>query len=317
MNVFVEMLKAVLFGIIEGITEWLPVSSTGHMILLDEFVKVNLSEKFFEFFLVAIQLGAILAVIIIFFKALNPLSKQKTRTEQYDTWNMWGNIIIACVPAGLLGVILDEILNKYLYNFQTVGLMLIIYGIIFIVFEIFNNKKEQEYQIRLQAEKLALKQLEKENPTFYAHKHKRSKKNHYKINKMGQMNAKTAFKIGMFQCLSLIPGTSRSGITILGGMASGCDREVSTEFSFYLAIPIMLGASVFKAFALFKDKYVPTSNELLILIIGSVVAFLISYLIIKFLLAYIRKHDFKIFGWYRILLGVVVLVYFIIKMNLK
>jgi len=270
---FLEILKVIFLGIVEGITEWLPISSTGHMILLDEFIKLNVSESFMEMFLFVIQLGAILAVVVLYFNKLNPLSLKKTKEEKKDTWNLWFKVIVACIPAAVIGLLLDDFFDKYFYNYVVVAIMLIVYGILFIVIE---NK---------------------------------SKNKNYKINTLKELDYKTALKIGLFQVLSIIPGTSRSGATILGARLVGTKRDVAAEFTFFLAIPVMLGVSLLK---ILKFGFVWTSAELIILLVGMFVAFITSIFAIKFLVNYVKGHDFKVFGYYRIILGVIVLLYFLI-----
>lgn len=269
-----EILKSILFGIVEGITEWLPISSTGHMILLDELVHLKVSEEFYELFQVVIQLGAILAVVIMYFKTIWPFGKSKDETK--STFNLWGKILVACVPAAIIGILFDDLLDKYLYNSVVVALTLIIYGIIFIVIE---------------SKKIGKRETKDLNNITY----------------------KQALGIGAFQLLSLIPGTSRSGSTIIGGLLLGLERSVAAEFTFFLAIPVMVGASLLKLLKyVLKVGFVFTSSELILLAVGCLVAFIVSILIIKFLLNYIRKHDFKVFGYYRIVLGIVVLLYFFV-----
>ena len=272
-----NLIKAVLFGIIEGITEWLPVSSTGHMILLNEFVKMDVSEEFWEMFLVVIQLGAILAVVILFWNKIFPFDFSKKARDEHkvmrkDIWALWGKILIACVPAAIVGVLFDDVFDALFYNGVCVSIALIVFGIGFIIIENKNKGKEP------------------------------------KINSLEEIDIKTALLIGVFQLIAAIfPGTSRSGSTILGGLMIGVSRTVAAEFTFFLAIPVMFGASLLK---IVKFGLAFSSAELAILLVGTVVAFVVSILIIKFLLGYIRKHDFKIFGWYRIVLGVIVLLYF-------
>ncbi len=274
-----DIIKAILFGIIEGITEWLPISSTGHMILLEELlnVKESFSDAFWSFFLVAIQLGAIIAVVVCFFYKLNPLSNKKTKEEKNETWQMWFKVIVACLPAAIIGLLFDDWLDAYLYNFITVSITLVIYGILFILIEIYNKKKD------------------------------------FKINEIKQLTYKTALIIGCIQVLSVIPGTSRSGVTILGAMLIGCNRVVSAEFTFFLSIPVMLGASLLKGVKYFMD-YSISSNEVMFLLVGMLTAFAISLIVIKFLMQFIKKYDFKPFGWYRIILGVILITYFLITM---
>ena len=269
-----EILKAILFGIVEGITEWLPISSTGHMILLDEFINLNVSEEFYKLFEVVIQLGAILAVVIMYFKTIFPWGFNKTKQETKDTLNLWGKILVACIPAAIIGILFDDWLDAHLYNGVVVSLTLIIYGIVFIVMESKNIGSQ-------------------------------------KTKKLNDITYKQALGVGAFQLLSLIPGTSRSGSTIIGGLAIGLERSVAAEFTFFLAIPVMAGASLLKLVKyILKVGLVFKTSELIILGIGCLVAFIVSILVIKFLMNYIRKHDFKVFGYYRIVLGIIVLLYF-------
>ena len=266
-----EILKAILIGIVEGITEWLPISSTGHMILLDEFIRLNVSKEFMDMFLVVIQLGAILAVPIIFFSKLNPFSRTKSEAERKNTWNLWFKVVVGAIPAAIFGVLLDDILDKYLFSYVVVALALIIYGILFIVIEKVLSQKGK------------------------------------KVECVEDLSYSDALKIGAFQVLSLVPGTSRSGSTIIGGLISGVSREASAEFSFFMAIPIMLGASGLEILKFIKNGVAITGTEALILFVGLTVAFLVSYISIKFLMDFVKKHDFKPFGIYRICLGIIVL----------
>lgn len=268
----VEIIKAIMYGIIEGITEWLPVSSTGHLILAEQLFPLSLGDSFTEMFFVVIQLGAILAVICMFFNKLNPFDKNKSPQDKFDTFTLWFKVVVACVPAGVIGVLFDDVLDELFYNYQTVATMLIVYGILFIVVE-------------------------------HTHKNKS-----FKVNTLNELSFKTAFLIGLFQVLALIPGTSRSGATIIGAMLIGTSRVVATEFTFFLAIPVMLGASALK---LLKFGFEWTALEMWVLAVGTIVSFLVSIFAIKFLVGYIKKNDFRIFGYYRIILGVVVLAYFI------
>lgn len=272
----IDILKSILFGIIEGITEWLPVSSTGHMIILESLldVKETYGAAFWDFFLVAIQLGAIIAVIICFFNKLWPFGKNKDVEVKKNTWLIWLKVIVACLPAAVIGLLFDDWLNEHLYNSITVSITLIIYGILFIVIEIFNKKRN------------------------------------FKINDMKELTISTALIIGFIQLLSLIPGTSRSGVTILGAMLIGCNRTVSAEFSFFLSIPVMLGASLLKGIKFFIDNTI-TTNQIIFLVVGLLVAFVVSMLVIKLLMKYIKKHDFKIFGIYRIILGIILIILFV------
>ena len=271
----IEILKAILFGIVEGITEWLPISSTGHMILLDEFINLKVTDEFYDLFQVVIQLGAILAVVIMYFKTICPFGFGKNKEEQKSTWNLWGKILVACLPAAIIGILFDDWLDEHLYNSVVVSLTLIIYGIIFIIIE---SKKFGKRET---------KDLDK-------------------------ITYKQALGIGAFQLLSLIPGTSRSGSTIIGGLILGLERSVAASFTFFLAIPVMVGASLLKLLKyILKVGLVFQAGELLLLGVGCLVAFIVSILIIKFLMNYIRKHDFNVFGYYRIVLGIIVLAYFL------
>ena len=268
---FIEILKAIFLGIVEGITEWLPISSTGHMILVDEFIKLDVSKEFLDMFMVVIQLGAILAVLVLYFHKLNPFSRKKTLVERKQTWSLWLKVIIACLPAAVIGLIFDDKINELFFNAWTIAITLIVYGVLFIIVEIFNRKRKP------------------------------------KIRELSQLPYTMAFLIGVFQLLALIPGTSRSGVTIITALLLGASRFVAAEFTFFLAIPVMLGASALK---IVKFGFSYTGLEISILIAGVLTAFLVSVLAIKFLMKYIKKHDFKIFGVYRILLGIAVIIYF-------
>ena len=265
----IELFKAALIGIVQGITEWLPVSSTGHMILFNEFIKMNVSETFMSTFLVVIQFGSILAVITIFFKKLNPFDSSKTKIQKNETIDLWIKVIIAVIPSGVLGLLFDDKIDELFFNPTTVAIALIVYGIIMIMLENRNKKPS--------------------------------------VNSFSEVSYKLAIGIGLFQCLALIPGTSRSGSTIIGAVLLGTSRYIATEFSFFLAVPTMLGASALK---LVKTGFAFTGFEWLILATGSIVAYIVSILAIKFLLDYIKKHDFKVFGYYRIILCILVLGYF-------
>lgn len=274
-----EVLKAIILGIIEGITEWLPISSTGHMILVDEFLKLDVSTEFKELFLVVIQLGAILAVPVIFFEKLNPFSKGKSQDEKKNTWSLWGKVIVGIIPAGLVGVVLDDLIDEYFYNYIVVSIALIIYGIAFLLIE----------------------------------RTKKARDNQYAIESVDAITYKDAIKIGLFQTLSLIPGTSRSGSTILGGMLVGVNRTASAEFSFFMAIPIMLGASLLKILKFAVSGITATPSEIWLLIVGILVSFAVSLFAIKFLMDFVKRHSFSAFGIYRIALGVIVIIFFVIK----
>ena len=270
-----EFLKAVLFGIVEGITEWLPVSSTGHLILLDEFVELKVSPAFYEMFQVVIQLGAILAVIVLFFHTLNPLSPKKSALQKKDTWTLWFKVVVAVIPSAVIGVLLDDWMDEHLYNHVVVAAMLIVYGVAFLLVERRNAQSDAV---------------------------------------VGSLDIsyRTAFLMGAFQCLSLVPGTSRSGATILGGIFLGLSRSAAAEFSFFMAIPTMLGASALKLLKFLLEGAVPNGTEIMVLIVGSVVSFLVSLAVIKGLMEYIRKHSFSVFGIYRIVRGVAVLAYWLL-----
>ena len=269
-----ELLKAVLFGIVEGVTEWLPISSTGHLILLNEFITLNVSDEFRSMFDVVIQLGAILAVIVLFFHKLNPFSPRKTEGEKKQTWQLWFKVIAAIIPSGIVGVLFDDWMEAHFHNATVVSIALIVYGVAFILVE------------RRNARRVGGKTVE----DVYA------------------IDYKTALLIGCFQCLSLIPGTSRSGSTILGAILIGVGRSAGAEFSFFMAIPTMLGASAIKGLKCLLSGVAATGTEIGVLIVGCVVSFVVSLLVIRGLMEYVRRHSFSAFGVYRIILGVVVLV---------
>ena len=274
---FIEVLKAIFLGIVEGITEWLPISSTGHMILVDEFIRLNVSDAFREMFFVVIQLGAILAVPVLFFHKLNPFSKKKTEEERRGTWSLWGKVIVGVIPAGIVGVLLDDFFDTYFYNYVVVAIALVVYGVAFILIE------------------------------------KKRAGKPFRVERVEDLTYRDALIIGGYQMLSLIPGTSRSGSTILGGMLTGVSRTASAEFSFFMAIPVMLGASLVKILKFIVGGYTATGAEIGLLIIGIVTAFLVSLAAIRFLMDFVKRHDFKPFGIYRIALGILVLTYFLVK----
>ena len=276
MTVFLELLKSLLYGIVEGITEWLPVSSTGHLILLGELCPLEVSPAFSEMFDVVIQLGAILAVIVLFFRKLNPFAPSKSPLEKKSTWGLWLRVCVAVIPSAAVGVLLDDWLDEHLYNYITVAIALVVYGILFILIEKFKP-----------ADKAT-------------------------VTDAGGISYKLAFLIGAFQMLALIPGTSRSGSTILGAMLLGCTRGAAAEFSFFMAIPTMLGASLLKVVKLFAEGVTVTSLEWGILAVGCVSAFLVSLAAIRFLMDFVKKHSFASFGWYRIVLGALVIGYFLV-----
>ncbi len=274
MDFLIELLKIILIGIVEGITEWLPVSSTGHMILVEELLSLRLSEDFMEMFRVVVQLGAVLAVVVLYFHKLFPFSPKKSPAERKSCFRLWGMILIACVPAAVIGILLDDWLDAHLYNYITVAVTLIVYGIAFILIERRNQNRRAA------------------------------------IETVDEIDVGTAVKIGLFQVLSLIPGTSRSGSTILGGMLCGVSRPAGAEFSFFLAIPVMLGASFLK---LLKFGFDFSLWEIIILAAGTLVAFITSLIAIRFLVSFVRRHSFAVFGYYRIVLGLLVLGYFLVK----
>lgn len=274
-----EIFKAFLFGVIEGVTEWLPISSTGHMILFQEFVTLKMSEEFMEMFFVVIQLGAILAVVLLYWNKLFPFSFKKGVQIKIPILQMWFKIIFACIPAAIIGVLFDDQLNAWFYNYQTVSIMLILFGILFLVIENMNYGKKPQ------------------------------------ITKLSQITYQTAFLIGLFQLIAAVfPGTSRSGATIIGGLLIGMSRTVAAEFTFFLAVPVMFGASLLK---LIKFGVAFENDEIIVLLVGMVVAFVVSIIAIKFLMGYIKKNNFKPFGWYRIVLGILVLLYFGVQTFLR
>lgn len=274
----IELLKAVFLGIVEGITEWLPISSTGHLILVNEFLNLRQSKDFIDMFNIVIQLGAILAVMVIYFKRLNPFQPGKTAREVQLTWQLWLKVVIACIPSAFFGLLLDDWMEAHLSNFFVVAIMLVVYGIAFIWIEDRNRRVEP------------------------------------KVTDLARMSYKTAFYIGLFQVLSIIPGTSRSGATILGGIIVGTSRSVAADFTFFLGIPTMFGYSGLKAVKYFIDGNTLTGGQVAILLVASVTAFVVSLFVIRFLMNYIKKHDFTVFGKYRIVLGIIVLLYGAVKL---
>ncbi len=271
---FIEILKAAFYGIVQGITEWLPISSTGHMILFEQLIPLDVSKSFWDMFLVVIQFGSILAVVLLYWNKLWPWSRTKNELERKKTYNLWGKVLVGVIPAAVIGLLFDDIITEYLYNYTTVAITLIIYGVLFIVVANMNRVK---------------------HPT---------------IRNLQKLDYKTALFIGAFQVLALIPGTSRSGATIIGALLLGCSRYVAAEYSFFLAVPVMLGASGLKIVKYFVKTGVGfTGTETAILITGMIVAFVVSIFAIKFLMGYIRNHNFKVFGYYRIILGIIILIY--------
>ena len=268
---FIEILKTIILGIVQGITEWLPISSTGHMILVDELITLNVTPEFREMFLVVIQLASVLAVILLYFHELNPIAPSKSRDQKEETWNIWFKVIVGVIPAGVMGLLFDDLIDQYFFNWLTVAIMLIVYGIAFIIIEHYNKGRT------------------------------------FPIQTWESLSYKTAFLIGCFQVLALIPGTSRSGATIVGALLIGTARPIAAKFSFFLSIPVMLGASLLKLLG-FGLSF--TTGELTILLVGCLVSFAVSVIAIKFLMAYIRRNDFTAFGWYRIVVGIIVIAYF-------
>lgn len=272
---FLDILNAIVFGVVQGITEWLPISSTGHMILLDQFLTLTTDKAFRDLFLVVIQFGSILAVVTLYFHKLNPFSPKKSSVQKRDTWAMWLKVLAGCVPAAVIGLLFDDLIMSKTYNWYVVAAMLIIYGILFIIIE--NRNKTP------------------------------------KIETIDEMSYKMAAIIGIFQVLAMIPGTSRSGSTILGAVVIGASRNVAAEFSFFLAVPVMLGASALEILKYFMEYGMFSGTQWITLLVGMVTAYVVSIFAIKFLMDYIRKHDFKVFGYYRIILGVIVILYFVLS----
>lgn len=305
-DMLIEALKALLLGVVEGITEWLPISSTGHMILVDEFVQLNVSPGFLELFLVVIQIGSIMAVIITFRHKLNPVSRTKDEVERHKTWRMWGMVVIGSIPAAFFGLLLDDWAHDNFYSAFTVAAMLILYGIIFIVIERYNRRRKE--RVRGTVEKPIGKhgRVEAIDPNDPEAVDKAL----FKIVDPYEMDWKTAIKIGCFEVLAIIPGTSRSGATIIGGMLCGCSRTAAAEFTFFLAIPVMFGWGLVKAVKFFLDGIAMTQTEIVVLVAGILSAFIMGMIAIRFLMGYIKQNDFTVFGVYRIIIGLIVLGYF-------
>lgn len=272
---FLNILNAIVFGVVQGITEWLPISSTGHMILLDQFIRLGHDKAFKDLFFVVIQFGSILAVVTLYFRKLNPFSPSKSAIEKRDTWIMWGKVLVGCIPAAVIGLLFDKLIMEKTYNWYVVAAALIIYGILFIVIESRNKTP--------------------------------------KINAISEMSYRMAAAIGIFQVLAMIPGTSRSGSTILGAVILGAGRNVAAEFSFFLAVPVMLGASALEILKYFMEFGLFSGEQWITLLVGMIVAYVVSIFAIRFLMDYIRRHDFKAFGYYRIILGIIVILYFTIS----
>lgn len=275
---FVNIIKAAILGIIEGITEWLPISSTGHLILADQFIKLDVSTQFMSMFNVVIQLGAILAVVVLYFHKLNPFSSSKTTIEKKDTWTLWFKVVVACIPAIIIGLPLDDWLEEHFHKFLPVAIVLIVYGIAFIIVEKRNKTKTPRWTT------------------------------------LNEFTYQAALLVGLFQVLALVPGTSRSGATILGAILIGASRFVATEFSFFLGIPVMFGASGLKIVKYLAEGNSFKAEETIVLLVGTLVSFIVSVLAIKFLLNYLKKNDFTAFGWYRIILGIILIGYWFIAM---
>lgn len=296
----IEILKALLIGIVEGVTEWLPISSTGHMILVDEFVQLQVSDSFLALFLVVIQIGAILAVIIMYFNKLNPFSPTKTDVEKRSTWRLWGMVVIGCIPAAVVGLLLDDWVNEHFYNKVVVAAMLILYGTVFIVLE---RRNRDRLERMMHSRSRRGRELTKEQ----------AERMLFKVETVDDIDWKTALKIGLFQCLAIIPGTSRSGATIIGGMLCGCSRTAAAEFTFFMAIPVMLGWGLVKVIKFIAAGIAMSLTEVVVLIVGVVTAFVMSVVSIRFLMGYIKKNDFEVFGWYRIVVGILVLLVFLLE----
>ena len=269
-----EALKVIIFGIVEGITEWLPISSTGHLILLEELLHLKQNQAFLDMFYVVIQLGAILAVVVMYFHKLNPFSDRKTSEQKKNTINLWKKVIIGCIPAGVVGVLFNDWMEEHLMSWQVVAAMLILYGVLFIGIEWLSRRRD------------------------------------FRITRFSELSYRTAFLIGVIQILSLVPGTSRSGVTILGAMLLGCSRYIAAEYTFYLAIPVMFGASGLKVINFFREGGGFSGEQFAVVLVSMAVAYLVSIYVIQFLMGYIKRHDFRVFGVYRIVLGILVIVCF-------
>ena len=290
MQLFIEIIKALIIGIIEGLTEWLPISSTGHMIIVNEFIQLDVSPAFLALFLVVIQLGAILAVLLLYFQRLNPFSKKKTVKEQRTVLKLWLKVLVGCLPAAVIGLLFDDWVEEHFFNAFVVAVALIVYGIAFIVVERLQQAHEKPRPLR------------------------RSRYDQRDQDELDQLTWTQVLVIGCCQCLAIVPGTSRSGSTILGARILGVSRQAAAEFSFFLAIPVMFGWSLLKAIkTLMLDQLAVTDNEWIILVVGVLVAFLVSVVAIRFMMGFIQKHDFQVFGWYRIALGLLVIVFFLIS----
>ena len=302
LSFIIELIKSAFLGLVEGITEWLPISSTGHMILVDEFVKLNVTEQFWNMFLVVIQLGAILAVVVMYFHDLNPFAPSKGKQGRADTWRLWGKVIVGCLPAAVIGLPLNDFMEEHLYNSYVVAAMLILYGVAFILIE--SRRAKRRVSAGIEAGRPAGAHYDASAAA------QQDDSDFGRITSVDDLSWKTALGIGCFQVLSLVPGTSRSGSTIIGGLLLGTSRSVATRFTFFLAIPVMFGASLLKIVKFMLGGNVMTGAEWAIMGVGLAVAFVTSLVAIKWLTGFVRKHDFKPFGVYRIVLGVAVLAYF-------
>lgn len=299
----IELVKAAVYGVVEGITEWLPISSTGHMLLLNQFLTMDVSEDFWNMFLVVIQLGAILAVCVTFFHRLNPFSPSKTSEERRDTWTLWAKTVVACIPAAVVGIPLDDWMEENLGSPFVIAAALIVYGIAFIVIETVRGRRARQAALDAPRPRHLATAAQGATSSELADAGAR-------VQELEQLDWRTVVGIGLFQVLSIVPGTSRSGSTIIGGLILGCSRTVVAEFTFFLAIPVMFGASGLRLVKYFLAGNAFTTTEAAVLVVGCVVAFLVSLAAVRFLMAFVRRHDFKPFGWYRIVLGVAVIVWF-------
>lgn len=298
----IELVKAAVYGVVEGVTEWLPISSTGHMLLLNQFLSMDVSEDFWNMFLVVIQLGAILAVCVMFFHRLNPFSPSKSADERRGTWSLWGKTVVACIPAAVIGIPIDDWMEANLGSPFVIAAALIVYGVAFIVIETVRERRAaatvatgRHFSIPDLGDAPTRSELADAGA---------------RVRTLEELDWRTAIGIGLFQVLSIVPGTSRSGSTIIGGLLLGCRRTVVAEFTFFLAIPVMFGASGLRLAKYFLDGNVFSGTEAAVLAVGCAVAFLVSLAVIRFLMAFVRRHDFKPFGWYRIVLGVLVIAWF-------
>ncbi|HJB47835.1 MAG TPA: undecaprenyl-diphosphate phosphatase [Candidatus Olsenella excrementigallinarum] len=298
----IELVKAAVYGVVEGVTEWLPISSTGHMLLLNQFLSMDVSEDFWNMFLVVIQLGAILAVCVMFFHRLNPFSPSKSADERRGTWSLWGKTVVACIPAAVIGIPIDDWMEANLGSPFVIAAALIVYGVAFIVIETVRERRA--------AAAVATGRHFSTPDLGDAPTRSELADAGARVRTLEELDWRTAIGIGLFQVLSIVPGTSRSGSTIIGGLLLGCRRTVVAEFTFFLAIPVMFGASGLRLAKYFLDGNVFSGTEAAVLAVGCAVAFLVSLAVIRFLMAFVRRHDFKPFGWYRIVLGVLVIAWF-------